>query len=398
MIETEPGTHSTADLPTPTYHIELRDYLKSAEPELWAWFTQTVDMASQTDDEAELALLKSAYRLDGGVHDVLVGYATLLAERFELSQPVALYQELNGTERNARVFRLNGRINVVFGGDLLDLLTVTEQQAVLAHELAHIALWSRSGWDFYVLDQMVHRLASDPQADDALVETARRLRLHTEVWADAASAAVGDLSTSVSAIVKVASGLRHVDPGAYLRQAEEILALDSSATAAWTHPELHIRVACLSARARNAAADRLATLINGPDDLDRLDVLGQRRIQHLTARVLSAAQQNAASTDVGASDGVTNYLDNFPELSDIDAASPIDRGELADQQASVRWLAASLLVDLALVDDNIDGLAELQAFSAEAQRQGVAAEFDKILARATDRSEVEARKLREATE
>ena len=379
------------EIPTPVYHAELRDLLTATEPELWQWFGDSKTLEARADDEAELALLKSAIRLDGGVHDVLVAHATLLRDAFAIIEPVALYQELGASERNAHVFRLNGQVNVVFGGDLLELLEPSEQQMILAHELAHIALWRRDDGDFGVLDHMIHRLASDPGADDTVIETARRLRLHTEVWADAAAlTAVDDIDTAVAAMVKVGSGLRHVDPAAYLRQAEDILALDSRATTAWTHPELHIRVACLSAGQRHAADPVLATLINGPDDLDRLDLLGQRRLQTLTARVLATAAGSSPS------DAVADYLRRYPDLV-LAGRTPIADGELTELAPSVRWFAASLLVDLALVDDDVDDLADLRAMSAEADRQGVVDEFDKILAKATEQTRSEVAALRADT-
>ncbi len=385
-------------LPTPGYHVELRDLLKTAEPELWRWFTEATALASRRDDEAEVELLKSAYRLDGGVHDVLVAHASLLAQGFGIDAPVVLYQELRSGERNAQVFRLAGQIHVVFGGDMLDLLTPPEQHAVLAHELAHMALWSRADDEFDVLDQMVHRLVAETSADDVLIETSRRLRLHTEVWADAAAAAAVDaLDVMVAAMVKMSSGLRHVDSQAYLRQAEEILALDSRATTAWTHPELHIRVACLAARERGAADEILATLINGPDDLDRLDLLGQRRLQQLTARVLRSGSTVATAATADSGQAIADQLAYFHDLNLIptgSGAEPITDDELSAHTPSVRWYAAALLVDLALVDDHLDDLAGLRALSAEAARQGVAAEFDKILAKATDRPKPDIEQLR----
>lgn len=391
-------------LPTPAYHAELRDFLTADEPELWQWFAESKELAVRSDDEAELELLKSAIRLDGGVHDVLAAHATLLRDAFEITDPVVVYQELGSSQRNAHVFRLNGQVNVVFGGDLLELLEPSEQQVILAHELAHIALWNRDDGDFGVLDQMIHRLASDPAADDTVIETARRLRLHTEVWADAAAVTVlDDLHTAVAAMVKTSSGLRHVDPAAYLRQAEQILALESRATTAWTHPELHIRVACLSAYQmaahRDAAGAVVATLINGPDDLDRLDLLGQLRLQRLAERVLAttvAAGRPTAGSDRSTSDAVGDYLARYGDL-DIDGAKPIAKDELGELAPSVRWFAASLLVDRALVDDRVDDLGDLRAMSAEADRQGVAEEFDKILAKATEQTRAEVAALRSRT-
>ncbi len=380
----------TAALPTPAYHGALAAHLESTEPELWEWFSESSAIAQRQDDEAEVELLKSAYRLDGGIHDVLVGDATLLADRFEIEEPIELYQALDGEQRNAQVFRLNGQVHIVFSGDLLDLLSAEERRVVLAHELAHIALWQREHGRYLVLDHLVHRLATEPVAADAVIETARRLRLHTEVWADAAAAEiVGSLPAVVSTVVKIKAGLRHVDPEAYLRQAAQVLELDSTASEAWSHPELHIRVACIEARHRDTPDDAISRLIGGPDDLERLDLLGQGRIQKLTARVVKSGCEA-----LGANEGTDAYCRSYPELA-IDAATRIGDAELADYEPSVRWMAAALLVDLALADGASDELDEVRSLSAEAARQGTGAEFDKILARATDRTAVEAAQLRE---
>ncbi len=379
-----------ATLPTPAYHGALAAHLQSTEPELWRWFKESSAVAQRQDDSAELELLKSAYRLDGGMHEVLVGHAAMLASRFEIAEPIVLYQELGDGQRNARVFRLNRQVHVVFSGDLLDLLSVDEQHAVLAHELAHIALWQRESDCYFVLDHLVHRLASEPLAADAVIETARRLRLHTEVWADAASAEViGSVPTVVSAVVKINAGLRHVDPEAYLRQAAQVLELDSSASEAWSHPELHIRVACIEARNREASADVISQLVSGPDDLERLDILGQARIQQLAAQVVKSGSQV-----IGANDGTDTYLRSYPELA-IDGAVWLHDGEIAEYEPSIRWMAAALLVDLALADGATEQLDELRALSTEAVRHGTGVEFDKILARATDRTAAEAARIRE---
>ena len=389
-MEAEGGASVTTEIETPNYHVELAEYLQRTEPELWRWFEESSHVRDRNNDEAELALLKSAYRLDGGAHDVLVGYATLLADRFGLDEKVVLYQQLGTGERNARVFRLNEQIHVVFSGDLLDLLTSDEQHAVLAHELAHIALWERDEGTYLVLDHLVHRLASEQGASDALIETARRLRLHTEVWADAAATTmVDDVETVVAAVVKVNAGLRHVDATAYLRQAAQILERDSGASESWSHPELHIRVACIEARERESSSELINALVSGKDDLDRLDLLGQVRMQELTRRVLATGRSAIPS-----SSGADTYLRSYPDL-DVTGAQPLPVGELTDHEPSVRWMSAAILVDLVLADGATDTLDEVRGVSAAAERLGVATEFDKILGRATDRSTAEAARLRE---
>jgi hypothetical protein len=374
---------------TPRYHVELREHLKATEPELWAWFRETLEPDQRAVEQAELDLLKTTYRLDGDVHGVLAGVAPVLAGRLGLDEEVVLYQDLGAGERNARVMRLGDRIHVVFSGDLLDLLDVHEQEAVLAHELAHVALHDRSDRDYRVLDHLVHRADIEAVTTDAIGETARRLRLHTEVFADAvALEMLDDLRSVVSSIVKVNTGLRNVDPDAYLRQARQIIETDPSQSHGWTHPELHVRVACLAARTTNVASDLVTELIDGPDDLDRMDLLAQLRVQQITARVLSTA--HAVS---GADDGeFGSYLANFPELEPL-PDDPIADDELATASPSIRHLVGALLVDVALLGDG-DGLARTTRFSHEAQRQGVGTEFDKVLSRATERTLAEVRKLR----
>ncbi|MCP4222476.1 MAG: M48 family metalloprotease [Actinomycetia bacterium] len=392
------------DLPTPQYHEELRQHLESGEPEMWAWFSETAFPSAEAIAQAELDLLKTSYRIDGGLHGDLVGAATLIAGRMDLDLGITLYQELGVGERNARVLQLGNHVHVVFGGELLELLSYSEQQTVLAHELAHIALWDREDRAYRILDDMVHRMDAEPLAQDAVAETARRLRLHTEVWADAVARAItDDPNASISSIVKVNAGLRNVDPEAYLRQAQQVLAADPSASQGWTHPELHVRVACLAARDSATPDETIRTLVEGPDDLDRLDLLGQTRLQELAKRMLASATRIAPERSDRAN--AKAYCDSYRTLTPLspdvsppvtgDAANPLDDGELGQAEPSVRFFCAALLVDQALLGDGAEaGLSETRPYSVEAERLGIHGEFDKILGRATSRSASELRRLR----
>jgi hypothetical protein len=382
-------------LEVPEYHRALRAHLEATEPELWRWFGEAAQPTPDQIDQAELHLLKTCYRLDGDVHSGLTGVAQVVAGRLGIDREIVLYQELHADDRNARVMSLGDRIHITFAGDLLDLLTVDEQEAVLAHELAHSHLLERDDRAYWILDHMVHRMDADQTASDALGETARRLRLHTEVYADAVALELTDDQRSVvSTMVKLNTGLRSVDPDAYLRQARQIVESDGSASHGWTHPELHVRIACLAARSTDAERTIIEQLINGPDDLDHIDLLGQLRVQALTARVLAGgASSSGGSTDVEL------YLRNFPELplaaSQRASLTVVGAGELAEHTPSIRHLAASLLVDLALADAGPSvGLADLRSFADEAARIGVADEFDRILARATERPVADVRSMR----
>jgi len=425
-VGVEPSPPAPELLAAPAYHRALRAHLEATEPELWAWFAESAAPSVDAVKDVEVELLKTSYRLDGGLHGVLTAYASLAAGRLDLTGNITLYQELGTDERNARVLILGDDVHIVFGGDLLDLLTLGEQQAVLAHELAHVSLWQRDDKAYWILDQMIHRLAADPAAADAVGETARRLRLHTEVFADAISAEItDDRNDVISAVVKVNSGLRSVDPEAYLRQARQILEADPESSRGWTHPELHVRVACLAAQASDNVDELLASLIEGPDELDRIDLLGQFRLQELTGRVLACGRQASergtsalAGVAEKASDSaplegeIETHIDMFPSAVQSAAApgarptgagAPEDGargggllgdGALADRAPSVRHLCGALLVDVALAPEGrATGLDRISPISQEADRLGVAAEFDKILARATERTLRDVRKL-----
>lgn len=381
-------------LVSPRYHERLRDHYASSETELWDWFADASLPSAEQGDTAELELLKSCYRLDGEAHDVLSSYATLLANRLGLQRPVVLYQELHSNERNARVLPLFDTIHIVFGGDLLDLLNGAEQQAVLAHEMAHVALWERDERSLWTLDHLMNRVEAEPLAHDSIRETARRLRLHTEVWADAvASELTGDMQAVVSAVVKVSSGIRTVDPEAYLRQARQIIEADGSSSQGWTHPELHVRVACLAARATDTADQIVAELIEGPDDLDRLDIFAQQRISNIATATLTRARNMTVKLGVGVA-AVDNYLDSYG-AHELEHSSEPHLLELSNAEPSVRYLVATLLLDVALANAAIaTPPLELAHFAAESSAIGVGAEFDKVLARATKRSASEVRNLR----
>ena len=112
--------------------------------------------------------------------------AALAAERLGIDDPVTLYQAQDGSSEgaNALVVSLPGEAHVVFSGRLLELVEGPELVAVLGHELAHHLLWSMENGDFWVLDRLVHGAAGDVAAQRCHEETARLVRLHTELIAD----------------------------------------------------------------------------------------------------------------------------------------------------------------------------------------------------------------------
>jgi len=73
------------------YHIELREYLRSEERELWNWFASARAKADYTEN-LRLELLKSTYRLDAEGHPELYKTVEEAKSRLQLDIPVTLYQ------------------------------------------------------------------------------------------------------------------------------------------------------------------------------------------------------------------------------------------------------------------------------------------------------------------
>ena len=85
------------------YHLEVREYLKSRERELWNWFAS----ARAKEDYVEnlrLELLKSTYRLDPEGHPELYAGVNEAKQKLQLDIPVTLYQAQNSPQLNACLF------------------------------------------------------------------------------------------------------------------------------------------------------------------------------------------------------------------------------------------------------------------------------------------------------
>lgn len=353
------------------YLARLRDVLRSTEPELWEFFASAprIDALVQ---EVRGHLLRSAYRLDDGAHEPVLQLAATAADRLGVREPVTLYQAQSGTaaQGNAAVHSLPGEVHVVLSGALLELLDPDEQLAVLGHELAHHVLWSADGGDFWVLDRLVHASAEDIEALPPHEETARRLRLHTELVADrgALLAVDGRVEVAVAALVKLDTGLREVSGAAYLRQAQEVLDAGGPATAASSHPEGHLRAWALAAWADAGARaePEIAARLAGPVELDRLDVVGQHDLTELSQRLVrSFLEPEWARTDA-----LLGHARHFGEPALPSGSSPgraVTAADLAGLGGSVEDYVVHLLLDLATVDEAAEEPALAAAFLLSAE-------------------------------
>jgi hypothetical protein len=267
------------------YQVRVVAFLKEREPELWRWGS-SAEAENEYVRQVRTSLLKGTYRLGADGHAELIERCTAVAARLGITVPITLYQSIGGTEMNAGLYYLPGEAHVVFTGAVLNTLQGPEIDAVLAHELAHHRLWEHQGRDFLVADRLLSAAASDARAATSHVQTARRFRLYTEIYADrGALVGSGQLDVAVAALVKMATGLPQVSATSYLRQADEILA-DGGSSEGYDHPEMFIRARALRLWSEDdVSVDAwLARTIEGELALDELDLLSQMRLAELTRR------------------------------------------------------------------------------------------------------------------
>jgi hypothetical protein len=369
---------------TPTGYLSaVRDLLRATEPELWSFFASSASRADLAE-EARRELLRAAYRLDRSAHGPLVDAAALAADRLGIDDPVTLYQAQDGSSEgaNALVVSLPGEVHIVFSGRLLELVDGPELVAVVGHELAHHLLWSIDGGDFWVLDRLVHGAAGDVAAEPCHEETARLVRLHTELMADRGGlvAAEGDVETAVAALVKISTGLRSVSGASYLAQAAEVVDGGSEASAGLSHPEVFLRVWALDRWAGGGPGvdAEVAERLTGAVDLDRLDVLAQRRV----ADGVLALIRRFSAYPWAATDAVLGHARLFGDLvlPAEPPRSPAMPAPLEPSPAGLADLHAYVLLDLATVDEDIEQPA-LAAALVLSEELGIAKRFDAIVAK-----------------
>ncbi|MCR9201665.1 MAG: hypothetical protein NXI04_23725 [Planctomycetaceae bacterium] len=284
------------------WHLALRDHLRSADQSVWEWFAPQPGTAAappndRADDEttasergraavnARRELLKTAYRLDRDSEADVYQLAERLRDQMGLSPAVTLYQAQNVHDLTACLVWVPGELHVVFGGPLRDVLTEQEVGAVLCHEFAHYELFEVEDGDLLRVDRMLSAMAADCAADSPHHRTLRTFRLWSELYCDRRAAQVlGGINDCVSALVKVETGLKDVNPDAYCKQAQELVATGPLTSEGLTHPETFLRAFALDRWASDpdSANEAIVPLVEGPLALKTLDMLQQVQLVRFT--------------------------------------------------------------------------------------------------------------------
>lgn len=358
------------------YHAEVVRYLREREPELWQW-AGSAEARTEYADAVRMQLLKETYRLEPDAHPEVAAACARVAERLGLTVPVTLYQA-GGNDMNAMLCYLPGEAHVVLVGPVLNTLQGVELEALLAHELAHYRLWEVDGGQYHTADRLLAAVGNDPRSTASQLETARRYRIYTEIYADRGSLlGCGELNASVAALVKVHSGLATVSPQSYLRQADEIFAKSAGKTEQPSHPEVFIRARALRLWAEESEelGDWLAATIEGGLALNDLDLIGQGRAMAFTRRFLAELLRPRWFQSDAVVAHARQFFEDFKPASEPDpdliAALPLD-------EPSAQEYLCYLLLDFAAVDPDLEDLP-LAAGLAWSERLGLTETFERLL-------------------
>jgi hypothetical protein len=375
------------------YHVELRDYLKSRERELWNWFASARARADYTEN-LRMELLKSTYRLDAEGHPELYQGVAEAKTRLQLDIPVTLYQAQNSPAPNAALYFIPNEGHIVFSGPVLTLLNGNELKSVIGHELAHYHLWSGHEGDYHIADRLLQAVAHDPRAAASHEQTARHFQLYTEIFADRGSLCVtGDVEPVVAGLVKIQTGLAQVSAAGYLKQAAEIFAKGQIATEGLSHPEAFIRARALSLwqDQRESAAAGISAMIEGVLTLDDLDLMSQARLARATRRLLEYFLQPKWFQTPAVLGHAKLFFDDFQPAA---AKDPSILAEVKFADAKLREYLFYLLLDFVIADPDLNDMPLAAALDLCRQLE-LDAPFEKIAAKELKLKVRDVRKVKE---
>jgi hypothetical protein len=360
------------------YHRELKDYFKTHERELWAWFSSSQARLNYTET-LRLDLLKATYRLDAETHAELYRVAEEAKAALELSIPLTIYQSQH-IGANAALYYIPNEGHIVFSGPLLSLLAPQELKAVVAHELAHYVLWQEEGGEYLITDRLLQTIANDGASAESHIESARSFQLYTEIYADRGAFCVTrDLDAVVSSLVKIETGLQQVSASSYLKQAEEIFRHAKVSTEELSHPELFMRARSLALWAEECAGahEEIVAMIEGDQGMERLDLLSQVRLTAKTRDLLS----HFLAPRWFQTDAVLGHAKLFfPDFKPGGVRNGFEPESFKTKSRKVREYYCYLLLDFVVADSELNEMP-LAAALEMSKRLEIDEEFDRLVSK-----------------
>lgn len=365
-----------------TYHEKVTNYFK-AQSKTWDFFALAKTKAEQLT-QYKTELLKNTYKFDPAVDVALYEKVALAKEKLGLQNlTVFVHQAQYNDELNASIIYLQQEAHIVFSGQLIQLLDEQELSAVIAHELTHIKLYTTKQGDVEIADRIITAISNNPNSEEVYCETARLFRLYTEIYCDrGAYSVLEDITPIVTSLVKVATGLPIVNADSYVRQANEIFAVENNAKAnTLTHPENFIRARAIQLwdEKKELAEEEIAKMIEGLIDLDQLDIFKQHELSAMTKDILKLFLKPKW---IQSSLVISQARQYFTDFSWADAVmlEADFRHKVTTAHASVKEYACYILLDFTMVDPALEDVPTGWAFQF-AEDLGLKETFDDVMKR-----------------
>lgn len=337
------------------FHEALAEVLQEQEPGLWRWFASD-DFGKKYADTVRVELLRSTYRLPKESNDKLYRIADEVGQTLQLGVPFTLYQAQEDGSLNAGLVFAVDEAHVVLRGPVAQLLSDAELFALFGHELAHHKLWTEASGRFRTSESLVEHMASHPRCAPSHVQSALRQRRWTEVYCDRGSLlAGGDLEAAVACLVKMSTGLKQVDPRAYLAQAAEALGASAKPETHATHPEAFVRALALQAWSEGQNLDGVQRFIEGAWQLEALDLIQQRELTRATRELV----RYVLAPSFMRSDATVAHARRFFPSLELDGAPMAPR--MPGDGDSVAEYVSYLLLDFAMTDPELEDVALARA-------------------------------------
>lgn len=377
--------HSSSISATPShfleplpYHKKLRDHFK-AQKKTWDWFASKATKETHLEEHKK-SLLKNTYRLERADHKELYQLADECCKTLTIDANVILYQQNNSTQLNAGIFILESEAHIVFSGGVISLLDKEEMKCLLGHELGHYLFGKIEGEEFEITNRLVVSLANDHRSENAIIETARVYQLYNELFCDAAALKVSNnYEAAIRTLVKLETGLTEVNAESYLKQVREILEGEEDSSLNESHPEAYIRSMALFLRSQDQEKlqEMMVKFIEGPLDMDRLDIFKQKMMQDITRDLLQLIVKPNWMATTSLLNLCDQYFQNFSRSEGKWSAQEL-ASHLEKADESIHTYVSYVLLDFAKSDPDLENVP--LAFLAElAELLGIKESFDRIV-------------------
>jgi hypothetical protein len=346
------------------YQHDVIAYLQSEERHAWEWSASGA--VTQEVEQIRDAMLRDTYRLGEAGHPQIFEACRTAMTRLGIEAPFTLYQANDGS-MNASLINVPDEIHLVFYGPILEKLDQNELLALMGHELSHYLLWSMGEREHYRASRVFDHALSYPDTKSSHRETARLLSLYTELFADrGAAVAAGDPGPAIAVLVKVMTGLTHVDPEAYLQQAREVETKGGKSQAV-SHPEIYLRARALQLwwESKPEFATWLGQHLHGPLSIEALDLMGQGKLTRMTRAFLARFMADVEDS----SDEITTQLRAvFPDFGRQEEPL-LDLAEIGAERIddATRDYFVALMFDVAMADRDATDAVMLVAAKTAAE-------------------------------